>query len=102
MFLKSDFIDNEQEFWAKNTPIRICFQPRTGGRCSRRHFVFVSQTLHGIVADNMREYATLRAMGYSQNFFVFLVGSIAVAIGLITYAPSAVVVLFHICGRRIR
>ena len=97
VFLKNDFIDNEQEFWAKNTPIGFVFNLGLAVGILVG-IVFVSQTLHGIVADNMREYATLRAMGYSQNFFVFLVGSIAVAIGLITYAPSAVVSYFIFVG----
>jgi putative ABC transport system permease protein len=49
--------------------------------------------LHGIISDNIREYATLRAIGYKQRFFVVLVAIIAVSIAIVTYLPSTVLAL---------
>ena len=93
VFLKEGFIRNEMKFYSEDTPIGFIFDAGllVGVIVS---IVFISQVLHGIVSDNMREYATLRAMGYKQVFFVILVSAIAIAIALITYIPSAIVSYF--------
>ena len=93
VFLKEGFIRNEMKFYSEDTPIGFIFDAGllVGVIVG---IVFISQVLHGIVSDNMREYATLRAMGYKQVFFVILVSAIAIAIALITYVPSAIVSFF--------
>jgi putative ABC transport system permease protein len=93
VFLKEDFIRNEMKFYSEDTPIGFIFDAGllVGVIVG---IVFISQVLHGIVSDNMREYATLRAMGYKQVFFLILVSPIAVAIALITYIPSSIVSYF--------
>jgi putative ABC transport system permease protein len=93
VFLKEDFIRNEMKFYSEDTPIGFIFDAGllVGVIVG---IVFISQVLHGIVSDNMREYATLRAMGYKQVFFLILVSAIAVAIALITYIPSSIVSYF--------
>jgi len=50
--------------------------------------VFISQALHGIVNDNLKEYATLRAMGYDQSFFLVLVTAISLTLAVCAYLPS--------------
>jgi putative ABC transport system permease protein len=88
IFLKSEFIDNEIAYYADNTPVGYIFNLGlvVGVFVG---VVFVSQALHGIVSDNMREYATLRAMGYHRGFFVTVVAAIALAISLAAYVPSS-------------
>lgn len=93
VFLTQEYVANERNFIAKETPIGFVFNLGVGIGVIVG-IVFISQVLHGIVVDNMREYATLRAIGYKQNFFVVLVGAIAVAIALITYIPSTIVSYF--------
>ncbi len=93
VFLKEDFIRNEMKFYSDDTPIGFIFDAGllVGVIVG---IVFISQVLHGIVSDNMREYATLRAMGYKQAFFLILVAVIAISIALITYVPSSIVSYF--------
>lgn len=90
VFLKQDFIDNEIAFYADNTPIGYIF--RLGLIVGTFvGIVFVSQALHGIVSDNLKEYATLRAIGYQQGFFGAVVGFIAVVLSVAAYIPSALI-----------
>lgn len=93
VFLREEFIANEQAFYAKETPIGFIFDAGLGIGVIVG-IVFISQVLHGIVSDNMREYATLRAMGYKQSFFVILVASIAIAVSIVTYIPSSIIAVF--------
>jgi putative ABC transport system permease protein len=93
VFLKQEYVANEQNFIARETPIGFVFDLGLGVGVVVG-IVFISQVLHGIVSDNMREYATLRAIGYKQQFFVVLVGAIAIAISILTYVPSTIVSYF--------
>lgn len=89
VFLKQDFIDNEIAYYAENTPIGYIF--RLGLIVGTFvGIVFISQALHGIVSDNLKEYATLRAIGYQQGFFSAVVGFIALVLSVAAYIPSSV------------
>jgi putative ABC transport system permease protein len=92
VFLKEDFTDNEIGFYARKTPIGFIFNAGLAVGVFVG-IVFIVQVLHGIISDNIREYATLRAIGYNQSFFVRLVAVIAVSIAVITYIPSILVTL---------
>lgn len=88
VFLKQDFVDNEIAYYAENTPIGYIF--RLGLIVGTFvGIVFISQALHGIVSDNLKEYATLRAIGYQQGFFAAVVGFIALVLSVSAYVPSA-------------
>lgn len=89
VFLKQELIDNEIAYYADNTPVGYIF--RLGLVVGVFvGIVFISQALHGIVSDNLKEYATLRAIGYQQGFFVAVVAFIALVISVAAYLPSAV------------
>ena len=92
VFLKREFISNEIDFYAYRTPIGFIFNVGLAVGVFVGT-VFISQVLHGIIGDNVREYAALRAIGYDQIFFLYLVAFIAVAIAVITYLPSIAVTL---------
>lgn len=92
VFLKADFIENEIDFYAYRTPIGFIFNVGLVVGIFVG-IVFISQVLHGIINDNMREYAALRAIGYGQSFFVYLVAFIAVALAVTTYFPSIAITL---------
>lgn len=87
VFLKSEFMDNEIHYYSRETPIGTIFNMGlvVGTIVG---IVFISQALHGIVNDNIREYAALRAVGYSQGFFVMLVSVVSLAISVVAYLPS--------------
>jgi putative ABC transport system permease protein len=92
VFLKKDFTENEINFYARKTPIGFIFNAGLAVGVFVG-IVFISQVLHGIINDNIREYATLRAIGYNQSFFVQLVAVIAVTIAVVTYLPSILITL---------
>jgi putative ABC transport system permease protein len=66
---KQEFIDLELNFWSEATPIGFIF-----GLGVTMGFivgvVIVYQVLYKDVSDHLAEYATLKAMGYS-NFYLF-------------------------------
>jgi putative ABC transport system permease protein len=92
VFIKEDFTDNEINFYARKTPIGFIFNAGlvVGVLVG---IVFIVQVLHSIISDNIREYATLRAIGYNQGFFIRLVAIIAVTIAVVTYIPSTLLTL---------
>ncbi len=92
IFLKEEFTDNEIGFYAHKTPIGFIFNAGLAVGVFVG-IVFIVQVLHGIISDNIREYATLRAIGYNQRFFVQLVAIIAVSISVVTYLPSILITL---------
>jgi len=92
VFIKADFTDNEINFYARKTPIGFIFNAGLAVGVFVG-IVFIVQVLHGIISDNIREYATLRAIGYNQSFFVRLVAIIAVSIAVVTYFPSILMTL---------
>lgn len=99
VFLRADFIENEVGFYAYRTPIGFIFNVGLAVGVFVG-IVFISQVLHGIINDNMREYAALRAIGYGRSFFVYLVAFIAVALAVTTYFPSIAITLliYHVAA----
>lgn len=87
VFTKPEFAANEVRYYAEETPIGYIFRMGlvVGVLVGT---VFISQALHGIVNDNIKEYATLRAMGYDQSFFLVLVTAISLTLAVCAYLPS--------------
>ncbi|GGK51611.1 FtsX-like permease family protein [Salinarimonas ramus] len=52
--------------------------------------VIVFQVLSADVADHMREYATFKAMGYGQGFFLGVVVEEAVILGVLGFIPGVI------------
>ena len=69
---KPEFVDIEQSFWDKSSPIGFIFLMGTfiGLLVGA---VIVYQILYTDVNDHLGEYATLKAMGYSDYHFFFVV-----------------------------
>ena len=66
---KQEFIDLELNYWAEATPIGFIFNLGVSMGFIVG-VVIVYQVLYKDVSDHLAEYATLKAMGYS-NFFLF-------------------------------
>lgn len=93
VYSKSDFILSERLYYQKHTPIGYIF--RIGLIVGIVvGIVFILQALHGIISDNMTEYAVLRAMGYQQTFFWMLIGNIAAGFVILAYIPSLIITIF--------
>lgn len=93
IFSKAEFIDNERDYYANRTPIGYIF--RLGLLVGVMvGIVFILQALHGIINDNMTEYAVMRAMGYRQSFFWMLIGNITAGFVILAYIPSLFITAF--------
>lgn len=55
--------------------------------------VIVYQVLSTDVADHLREYATLKAMGYESRFFLGIVFEEAIVLGLLGFVPGILVAM---------
>jgi putative ABC transport system permease protein len=85
-------IDREILRWVYQTPVGIIFQLGVAVA-----FVvglaIVYQVLSADVASHLREYATLKAMGYSQMYLSGVVLTQACALAIIGFAPGLVAAL---------
>jgi len=87
---RDDFIARERAYWNAATPIGYVF-----GFGSVMGFVvgaiIVYQILFADVSDHLREYATLRAIGYSNRFIGGIVVQQAVILAVLGYIPGVLV-----------
>lgn len=97
---KTEFVEKEGEFWKKNTAIGFVFGFGVlmglivGG-------VIVYQVLYADVADHMPEYATLKAMGFTNAFLSLVVLSEALILSLLGFIPGALAsaALYDLCEK---
>ena len=84
---KQEFIDKEVDYWAKSTPIGFIFTLGTimGFVVGT---VIVYQILYSEVSDHLAEYATLKAMGYTQTYLLFVVFQEALILATLGYMPG--------------
>jgi len=81
------FIDFERSYWQKSTSIGFIFSLGTvmGFFVG---IVIVYQILYTDVSDHMAEYATLKAMGYSNLYLAFIVIQEALALSILGFIPG--------------
>ncbi len=84
---KQEFIQKEKDYWAKSTPIGFIFTLGTimGFIVGT---VIVYQILYSEVSDHLAEYATLKAMGYTQIYLLFVVFQEALILASLGYIPG--------------
>ena len=89
---RAEFIDREVRYWGRTTPIGYVF-----GFGALMGLivgsVIVYQILFADVSQHLREYATLKAMGYSNRFLSYVVlqeGAILAGLG---YVPGLLITL---------
>jgi putative ABC transport system permease protein len=89
---KAGFIAREQGYWEANTPIGFVFLFGVimglvvGG-------VIVYQILFADVSEHLREYATLKALGYRNSYLVSVVLRESVILAVLGYVPGLLVTL---------
>lgn len=87
---RQQFIDQELGFWRKSTPIGFIF-----GLGTVMGFivgvVICYQILYSDVDDHMGEYATLKAMGYHNQYFIKLVLQESLWLCLFGFVPGVLV-----------
>ena len=84
---KEEFIQAEKNYWQQSTAIGFIFAFGTiiGFIVG---IVIVYQILYTDVVDRLPEYATLKAMGYSDSYFVVVIMQEAVILAVFGYIPS--------------
>ena len=87
IFTKKGLIEHEKSYWQKRTTIGFVF-----GLGTVMGFVvgtiIVYQILYTDVVDHLPEYATLKAMGYGDNYLLMVVFQEALLLAVIGFIPS--------------
>lgn len=87
---RSKLIQQETDFWSGQTPVGIIFS--IGAMMGFAVGVIICyQILFTSINDSMPEFATLKAMGYPNRYFVFLVIKQAIYLSLFGFAIAWVV-----------
>jgi putative ABC transport system permease protein len=86
-YSKEEFIKHEKNFWKNRTAIGFVFTLGTimGFVVGT---VIVYQILYTDVADHLPEYATLKAMGYTDFYLLTVVFQEAIILGCIGFIPG--------------
>jgi putative ABC transport system permease protein len=90
---KQEFIDYERNYWASSTAIGFIFTLGTimGFIVGT---VIVYQILYTEVTDHLSEYATLKAIGYTQNYLLTVIIQEAFMLAVLGYIPGFACALF--------
>ncbi|HEY5313935.1 MAG TPA: ABC transporter permease DevC [Pirellulales bacterium] len=84
---KAEFVRYEQKFWKTSTPIGTVF----GFGVALGFVVGVIicyQILYADITDHLREFATLKAIGYRPRYFVVLVLQEALLLSILGFVPG--------------
>ena len=88
VFSKEEFINYEKSYWQNSTAIGFIFTLGTAIGLVVG-IVIVYQILYTDVSDHLPEYATLKAMGYRDRYFLSLVFQEALILAILGFIPSA-------------
>lgn len=86
---REEYVEDEKAYWNDLTPIGYIFN---FGVIMGLFvgLVIVYQVLYNDINNHMHEYATLKAMGYEDSYFVKVVLSSAVILAIAGYVPSLI------------
>ena len=84
---RDEFIQHEVDYWSNNTPIGYVFGLGVAMGLAVG-LIVVYQILFSDVQDHLREYATMKAMGYSNFFLSRLVLAEAVILAVLGFVPG--------------
>lgn len=94
---KQEFIEFEKTYWQTGTGIGYIFSLGTGMGFIVG-IVIVYQILYTDVTDHLPEYATLKAMGYTNRYFLMVIFQEALILAILGYIPgfSTAIVLYSL------
>jgi putative ABC transport system permease protein len=100
VFSKQEFIAWEKDYWKSSTAIGFIFALGTGIGFIVGVLI-VYQILYTDVSDHLPEYATLKAIGYRNHYFVLVIFQEAIIIGILGYLPgvSITMLLYHLAAQ---
>ncbi|TAE59972.1 MAG: FtsX-like permease family protein [Nostocales cyanobacterium] len=82
-----DFAQKEKTYWANGTGIGFIFGLGVGVGFIVG-IVIVYQILYSDVSDHLPEYATLKAMGYTDNYLLTVLVQEALVLAILGYLPA--------------
>jgi len=90
---KAAFMERERTYWATTTPIGFVF---TFGAIMGMvvGLVIVYQILFADISDHLAEYATLKAMGYTNRYLFSVVFQEATILAVLGYIPGFLISLW--------
>ncbi len=93
VFTKQEFIDLEKNYWQASTPVGFIFTLNVvlGFIVGA---VVVYQILYTNVSEHLKEFATLKAIGYSNQYLLNIVFQQALIIGSLGYIPGFAIAIF--------
>lgn len=98
---KDEFVKSEKAYWGKRTPIGFVI----GASMAVAIFVgavIVYQILYTDVSDHIPEYATLKAIGFADSFFVGIIVQESFILSFLGFIPGALLAeLLYIMTREI-
>jgi len=94
---KDRLIEREKKFWKENAPLGYIFM--VGAVMGFVVGVVICyQIVYADIADHMREFATLKAIGYSNAYFFRLVLEQCFYLALLGFVPGLIVSYLAYCG----
>ena len=93
IFTKDEFVEFERKYWEEGTSIGFIFTLGTAMGFIVG-IVIVYQILYTDVSDHLPEYATLKAMGYTDWYLLGVVFQEAIILAFMGYIPGGVVAFF--------
>ncbi|MBW4463874.1 MAG: ABC transporter permease DevC [Pegethrix bostrychoides GSE-TBD4-15B] len=89
---KPQIVDRERTYWISTTSIGFIFGLGVTISCIVG-VIIVYQILYTDIADHMKQYATLKAMGYRSGFLVQTVIQEAIILAVLGYIPGFIISL---------
>jgi putative ABC transport system permease protein len=87
VYTYEEFIEFEKNYWASSTPIGFIFTLGTAVGFIVGT-VIVYQILYSDVTEHLPEYATLKAMGYTNKYLLAVVFQEALILAILGYIPA--------------
>jgi putative ABC transport system permease protein len=92
VYTRQGFIRREQEYWSTNTPVGFLFKLGVGMGLFVG-LIIVYQILYTDVMEHLTEYATLKAIGYTDGYLAFVVLGQGLLLSALGFVPGAVVAM---------
>ncbi|MFV1967483.1 MAG: ABC transporter permease DevC [Pirellulaceae bacterium] len=90
VFTKNEFIQREKRFWRTNTPVGYIFT--VGAVMGFVIGVIICyQIIYSDIGDHLSEFATLKAMGYTNRYFVGMVLAESFYLSIFGFIPGSLV-----------
>jgi putative ABC transport system permease protein len=87
VFTHQGFVDFEKNYWKTSTAIGFIFTLGVGMGFIVGT-VIVYQILYTDVSEHLSEYATLKAMGYKNQYLLFVIFQEAIILSILGYIPG--------------